>query len=348
MDSKILNNVKHILLITPQSRRFSCAWLILTLAVFSGCANSGCGYEDNCSTIPCRVKKCFLFHCDKCSPRPYFAFDGYQKHLDKFVVKHAAKKCAHVSLKNLACDCAEKPSKPFRKGYQQAYIDIALGDSGEVPPVPPKKYWAAHYRTPAGYLEIQEWFTGYKLGSEHALADGRFEYNKIATPYSLAAWDQPVSNHWEENSNVYQSDNQPEVNPAYAPPAPMSSPLQIPKAPLPSQVKPAPAPAPVPPSIGPAQTIPQKQLPPPPQPKQHKVPPVLPQQKTHNQRPQIAPKPVQEPQSHSTIKSQRPKIQQPVLPKYRNDDPPPNPYSLQSYPYTPLPNSKPTINQYRR
>ncbi|MCA9013979.1 MAG: hypothetical protein KDA77_01485, partial [Planctomycetaceae bacterium] len=199
MDSKTQNDSPHFLALISESLLLCCTFLASILLGLPGCAHTAGDYEETCQTVSSRVKKCFLFHHDKCSPHPYRSLEGYQTDLDKYVVKHAAKKCAHQSLKTMACSCKDKPSKAFRKGYQQAYIDIALGGSGEVPPVPPEEYWAAHYRTPEGYLEVQEWFTGYKLGAEHALADGRYDYNKIATPYSLSDWNQPAAEQWDGN-----------------------------------------------------------------------------------------------------------------------------------------------------
>ncbi|QGQ23327.1 hypothetical protein F1728_11880 [Gimesia benthica] len=266
--------------------------------------------------------------------------EGYQTDLDKFFVKHAAKKCAKESLKTMSADCQDKPSKSFRKGYQQAYMDIALGESGVVPPVPPEEYWAAHYRTPEGYMEVQEWFTGYKLGSEHARADGRYDFNRIATPYSLAAWEQPAAEHWDGNV-AYPEASMPSQPPLETHPAPAATPShRLPETTLP--------PPPVSGPQTPLKTVPQRHLPEPPpvQTLPDRTPsaqprPLVPQ-------PRIQPptaKPARRPSAgiqHTPLPDQkakqiRPQVKEPALPAYINDDPPPSPYSLQSYPYTPLP-----------
>lgn len=351
VDFKIRNNVKYFNSLIPESLLLSSAFLLLILTGLPGCANTDNCSDGTCSSTVSRVKKCFLFHKDKCSPHPYYSLDGYQTNLDKMVVKHAAKKCAHQSLKNLSCQCKDKPSKAFRKGYREAYIDIALGDSGTVPPVPPEEYWAAHYRTPAGYIEIQEWFTGYKLGAEHALADGRQEYSKISTPYALTDWNHPESDQWSENMNYPQNTVTPDTSLNYAPPAPMSDSHHNPQQPklmIPNQ-QPAPAPQPEIPS----QPIPQRHhtLPPPPKIPKHTHPqihPALPKPQIHNQPPIVAPKPpLGGSQVPSSTKNHHPAIRNPARPAYINDDPPPNPYSLQSYPYTPLPQNMLPSNQYR-
>tara|TARA_R110002111_G_scaffold256979_2_gene324593 strand:- start:71511 stop:72503 length:993 start_codon:yes stop_codon:yes gene_type:complete len=304
------------------------------LVGLQGCANTDSGYNEACYPVSSRVKKSFLFHHDKCSPHPYRSLEGYQTDLDKLVVKHAARKCANKSLKTLACNCQDKPSKAFRDGYREAYVDIALGESGEVPPVPPEEYWAAHYRTAAGYQEIQEWFTGYKLGAEHAWADGRYEFNQIATPYSLAGWDQPQSDYGNGNADYYQNFPQPEANSNYAPRSP-------------NTVLPPP---PTTQTDRPLFTVPQRNVPKPvqaaPQMKQPQAPPVLPRQQIRNQPPIVAPKPpLQSQPAAPAANNRRPEIRHPAPPVYINDDPPPNPYSLQSYPYTPLPGNQMPRNQ---
>ncbi|QDV48614.1 hypothetical protein [Gimesia fumaroli] len=356
MVCKIDNNGPHFLEFISETRLLFCTFVVVLLAGLPGCAHTDDDYDETCSTVSCRVKKSFLFHHDKCSPHPYRSLEGYQTDLDKYVVKHAARKCAKRSLKTMACNCKDKPSKAFRKGYQQAYIDIALGDSGEVPPVPPEEYWAAHYRTPQGYLEVQEWFTGYKLGAEHALADGRYDYNNIATPYSLMDWNQSAPGEWDENATYRQGNHLTEPTPQAAPSASLSSSHQsqtpqpqkvtLPQHPLSLPAPPAPA---VPQHSQPKrkQTIPQKQPP--------QAQPALPPRQPRSQPPVVAPKPplhVQKTIPAPTLKRHQPEIGKPSQPAYINDDPPPSPYKLQSYPYrpfhTPLPSRQAPSNQYQQ
>ncbi|WP_417381693.1 hypothetical protein [Gimesia sp.] len=321
-----------------ESRDVFFAFLILILSGLSGCAHTECEEEGICSPAYHRVKKCFFFHKDKCSPHPYHSLDGYQADLDKIVVKHAAKKCARESLKTISCNCKDKPSKAFRKGYQQAYIDIALGESGEVPPVPPEEYWAAHYRTPEGYLEIQEWFTGYKLGAEHALSGGRYDYDEIATPYSQYDWNQPAVEHWDPGT-AYPSQGLPEVHSEQqaAPPASIINPSPRPEAPELKLPRPS-----VSQPRQPRQTLPQQHhsLPPPPALPGYSAPvkPVLPQPELRKQPPVTAPKPPSVMEA-PTVRPKASAPPEPEVPAYINDDPPPSPYTLQSYPYTPLPDT---------
>ena len=339
VDSRSRNNLIHLHSSILERHRCHSLFLLIILAGLSGCAHNSSGDAESCPSAASKVKKSFLFHHDKYSPKPYRSLEGYQTDLDKYFVRRAAKKCAKESLSTMAANCNDKPSKSFRKGYQQAYMDIALGESGTVPPVPPEEYWAAHYRTPEGYMEVQEWFTGYKLGSEHARADGRYDYNQIATPHSLAGWEQPDSTDWEENV-VYPQNVSPIQAPQERHPAP--APAALPPARTPETTLPPP---PVVAPQAPLKTVPQKHLPQPPpvqtvpQNKQPVQPrPLIPQPKLQPHNPPTAPgsaahTPLPEPDKKRAL----PQRKEPVPPAYINDDPPPSPYSLQSYPYTPLP-----------
>lgn len=75
----------------------------------------------------------------------------------------------------------ERYSSHFKDGFEQAYLDIANGYSGNVPAVPPRKYWTAYYRTPPGRERANQWFEGYQLGGEQARQNGFDQLNGIAT-----------------------------------------------------------------------------------------------------------------------------------------------------------------------
>ena len=68
----------------------------------------------------------------------------------------------------------------FRDGFIQAYEDIADGQSGATPPVPPSKYWTAYYRSAEGKQHAQQWFNGYRVGASSALGKKPMYYGPIA------------------------------------------------------------------------------------------------------------------------------------------------------------------------
>lgn len=72
-----------------------------------------------------------------------------------------------------------KLSCHFCTGFEQAYIDIARGGTGALPPLPPARYWHACYRTEEGFGRADEWFEGYRIGASWAEAEGMKQFNHI-------------------------------------------------------------------------------------------------------------------------------------------------------------------------
>ncbi len=76
---------------------------------------------------------------------------------------------------------AEPPSFDFQDGYRHAFVEVALGGDGQVPSVPPERYWSTCYRTAAGHQLAQDWFAGYVCGAGRALSLYRYQFNEVAT-----------------------------------------------------------------------------------------------------------------------------------------------------------------------
>ena len=56
----------------------------------------------------------------------------------------------------------------YKKGFRQAFVDVAHGSDGELPAVPPPVYWNAHFRSDAGQRKAECWFSGYRAGAAMA------------------------------------------------------------------------------------------------------------------------------------------------------------------------------------
>lgn len=123
----------------------------------------------------CRAKN------SDCRPQPYFAFGGYSSILDEYTTRRAAIRCSRKALRDMQHRSGYDHSSHFEAGFRQAYLDMAMGGSGVIPPVPPKKYWSAHYRTPEGNAHAHQWLTGYGVGVEFTQFDGGSQANSIPT-----------------------------------------------------------------------------------------------------------------------------------------------------------------------
>ncbi len=111
--------------------------------------------------------------CDlgQCQPSPYLTCSKYLPFMDKWTSSAMAKRCADRYLLRQQIRCRRWISKHYKAGFRDAFQDVANGESGEVPAVPPPKYWNTHYRTEKGKQCVELYFDGYRSGSALAAAE---------------------------------------------------------------------------------------------------------------------------------------------------------------------------------
>lgn len=114
--------------------------------------------------------------CDSCNPLCYLPSPHYVRCVDEKLTRHEAAYRAEVAMRS---DYNAPPSADVQAGYRAAFVDVALGASGEVPPVPPQPYWGNCYRTAEGHARAQDWFSGYETGAARAMATCRQCFNKV-------------------------------------------------------------------------------------------------------------------------------------------------------------------------
>jgi hypothetical protein len=112
-------------------------------------------------------------NCDlgQCQPSPYLTCSKYLPFMDKWTSSAMAKRCAGRYLLRQQIQTRTWISKHYKAGFHDAFQDIANGESGEVPPVPPPKYWNTHYRTENGKQCVELYFDGYRAGSALAASE---------------------------------------------------------------------------------------------------------------------------------------------------------------------------------
>jgi hypothetical protein len=122
---------------------------------------------------------------DRCSdcipPQTYCPF--YKPRCDNFVTQLTAASCADRTLKDVQKHCG-KQSVHFQSGFRQAYVDLAMGRPALTPPVPPRGYWTAYYRSCAGQADVAQWFEGYRAGLDYGANSGVSQFNRVATSWS--------------------------------------------------------------------------------------------------------------------------------------------------------------------
>jgi hypothetical protein len=118
-------------------------------------------------------QKILSSQCDlgQCQPRPYLTCSKYLPFMDRWTSSSMAKRCADRYLLRQQFQTRCWISKHYKAGFRDAFNDIANGESGEVPAVPPPKYWNTHYRTEKGKRCVEQYFDGYRSGSALAAAE---------------------------------------------------------------------------------------------------------------------------------------------------------------------------------
>lgn len=106
-----------------------------------------------------------------CQPRPYFTFSKYLPLVDRWTSTKTARRCADRHLLRQQFQCRKWISKHYKAGFRDAFTDIANGENGEVPAVPPPKYWNTHYRTERGKRCVELYFDGYRAGAALAATE---------------------------------------------------------------------------------------------------------------------------------------------------------------------------------
>lgn len=81
---------------------------------------------------------------------------------------------------NVAQTGAERiHNNDYKRGFVAGYQAVCDGGDGEIPAVPPRKYWGSRYLSPEGQAKSRAWFEGYPAGVQAAQADGIDSYRDI-------------------------------------------------------------------------------------------------------------------------------------------------------------------------
>lgn len=113
-------------------------------------------------------------------PHPWARFHQlpcYNRKIDDMLASKVARDAARQHLTQVySKDCW--PSRDFQAGFEQAYVDVAMGSDGVVPVVPPSAYWRSCQRTECGQAASREWLRGYEAGAPRAV-QCRGEFNRV-------------------------------------------------------------------------------------------------------------------------------------------------------------------------
>jgi hypothetical protein len=75
----------------------------------------------------------------------------------------------------------------FGEGFRAGYVDVASGNNGCPPAVPPRKYWSWRYQSPEGQAKVSAWFEGYAHGARAADEEGIGNWSQLQISYAIKA-----------------------------------------------------------------------------------------------------------------------------------------------------------------
>lgn len=159
---------------------FRLLFLFAVLTVCCGCQSTSCGRPAQCEEKgACGQGPA----CNQCNEKsgcggsswcrmptlcPSHHEQKYSRFCDETTAKCRAYLASRSALSDMESECGV--SCDFRRGFEQAFRDVALGSDGRVPAFPPAPYWKDGARSPEGHARAQEWFAGYATGAEIAVA----------------------------------------------------------------------------------------------------------------------------------------------------------------------------------
>jgi hypothetical protein len=125
----------------------------------------------------------------------------------------------------------------YGQGFKDGFADyLFAGGTGNPPPLPPRWYWRAENKTPAGRLGEQDWFQGFRFGASAARHSGYREIETVGT--------------WTALRRAPDADDAGPAAPANATLLPPLRAETAPSSPKPAvELGPPPRPAPPPPTI---------------------------------------------------------------------------------------------------
>jgi hypothetical protein len=78
--------------------------------------------------------------------------------------------------------CERIHADHFRDGFVAGYCNVCDGKGGQIPTLPPDKYWGFNYRNQEGVEMQNAWFAGFEAGAQSARSDGSGNWQGIQIP----------------------------------------------------------------------------------------------------------------------------------------------------------------------
>ncbi|QDV64495.1 hypothetical protein Pan14r_21900 [Crateriforma conspicua] len=100
--------------------------------------------------------------------------------LNDFMMSHHHRvMAARAWQREKKCFGNHRNLRDIKRGFMDAYKDVAKGGTGCTPTVAPREYWGWRYQSADGHVAVNSWFQGYPIGVKAAEQDGIGNYASI-------------------------------------------------------------------------------------------------------------------------------------------------------------------------
>jgi len=110
----------------------------------------------------------------------------YCAHSDKYLSHHRHQRMAEMTWKSIE---QAKPrgmySADYAFGFRDGFADYLDAGPGNMPTLPPRRYWKGRYQTPEGHQAILDWYDGFGHGAQVAAAGGYRQFITLPSVFSF-------------------------------------------------------------------------------------------------------------------------------------------------------------------
>ncbi len=139
------------------------ALLLLTI----GCTASGCSLIENAAHTLVIEPIHFCTHSDRC-----FSHHRHQRMAET------------AWLRIEQANPSESFSPDYAYGFRDGFADYLDAGPGNIPALPPRRYWKGSYQSPTGHQAILDWYDGFAHGARVAAASGYRQFVTLPSYFS--------------------------------------------------------------------------------------------------------------------------------------------------------------------
>jgi hypothetical protein len=158
-----------------------------TVLLYSLCVVSGCSLLADTHHVAYLAKRTTELE-------PSFFSYFHNEHATRLRNRAAA----NEAWRQVAADSPVGYSSHYAKGFVCGFADyLHRGGTGEPPLVPPRSYWGLNYQNVAGKQAIEDWYQGFRHGSDECRMQGLRDLAVVPSSLATSATASPYDHVME-------------------------------------------------------------------------------------------------------------------------------------------------------